>query len=242
MAPGTASVYEGTISHRRRAVRDTAFRHRIALAYLDVDALPAALTRRRPGVIRFRRADYLGDPAIPLADAVRDLVRLRTGHRPHGPVRVLTHLRVLGRCFNPVSFYYCFDAHEQLRAVVAEVTNTPWGERHAYVLEAAAKPSAEEAEARTPKELHVSPFFGMAQEYAWTTGRPGKSLAVHIANDEQGETVFDAHLALHRRPFTRAWRARHALSALRVGVLIYAHAAALKLRGVPVHRHPAQAR
>jgi DUF1365 family protein len=236
MAPSTAAIYEGTISHRRRAVRDSAFQHRIALAYVDLDALPAGLTRRRPGLVRFRRSDYLGDPAIPLADAVRDLVRARTGHRPYGPVRLLTHLRVLGRCFNPVSFYYCFDAHEQLRAVVAEVTNTPWGERHAYVLEGGADA------ARTPKELHVSPFFGMAQEYAWSAGRPGTTLAVHIANDEHGETVFDAHLALRRRPFTRATRTRHALSALRVGVLIYAHAVALKLKGVPVHRHPAQAR
>jgi DUF1365 family protein len=236
MAPTTAVIYEGTISHRRRAVRDTAFHHRIALAYVDLDALPARLTRRRPGLVRFRRADYLGDPAIPLADAVRDLVRTRTGYRPHGPVRLLTHLRVMGHCFNPVSFYYCFDTQEQLRAVVAEVTNTPWGERHAYVLEGGADA------ARTPKELHVSPFFGMAQEYAWSAGRPGSTLAVHIANDEHGETVFDAHLALQRRPLTRLALARHARSALRVGVLIYAHAVALKLKGVPVHRHPAQAR
>jgi DUF1365 family protein len=236
MAPARPAIYEGTIAHSRRSVRDTAFRHRIVLAYLDLDAVPERLTRRAPGLVRFRRADYLGDPAIPLADAVRDLVRVRTGRRPTGPVRLLTHLRVAGRCFNPVSFYYCFDRHEQLSAVVAEVTNTPWGERHAYVLEGAADA------ARTPKELHVSPFFGMAQEYAWSAGRPGAELTVHIANHEGAATVFDAHLALRRRAFTRAGLARHALSAARVGVLIYAHAIALKLRGVPVHRHPAQAR
>jgi DUF1365 family protein len=228
-----AALYEGTISHRRSAVRETAFTHRIALAYLDLDALPARLTRRRPGLVRFRRQDYLGDPAIPLADAVRDLVRARTGTRLSGPVHLLTHVRVAGRCFNPVSFYYCFDARKELRAVVAEVTNTPWGERHAYVLDGSGD------RARTPKELHVSPFFGMAQEYEWSAGRPGSTLAVHIANREGATRVFDAHLALQRRPLTRTALARHALSALRVGVLIYAHAVALKLKGVPIHRHPA---
>lgn len=236
MPASAAAIYEGTISHRRRSVRDNAFAHRIALAYLDLDALPARLTRRRPGLVRFRRQDYLGDPAIPLADAVRDLVRARTGLRLNGPVRLLTHLRVAGRCFNPVSFYYCFDVRGELRAVVAEVTNTPWGERHAYVLEGDGRAAS------TPKELHVSPFFGMAQEYEWNAQRPGNTLAVSIANHERGDTVFAAHLALRRRPLTRATLAHHAVSALRVGVLIYAHAVALKLKGVPVHRHPAQVR
>ncbi len=47
---------------------------------------------------------------MPLAEAVRELVRERTGVRPDGPIRLLTHLRYFGHCFNPVSFYYCFDA------------------------------------------------------------------------------------------------------------------------------------
>ena len=81
---------------------------------------------------------------MPLADAVRDLVEERTGARPAGPIRLLTHLRSFGHCFNPVSFYYCFDpAGERVEAVVAEVTNTPWGERHAYVLERARRRRAE---------------------------------------------------------------------------------------------------
>jgi DUF1365 family protein len=217
------AVYEGTISHRRSAVRAYGFRHRIAMAYVDLGAVPARLTRRRPGVVRFRREDYLGDGAI------RDLVEQRTGARPAGPVGLLTNLRTLGRCFNPVSFYYCFDAPgERVEAVVAEVTNTPWGERHAYVLR----------DATSPKELHVSPFFGMDQEYAWSAGAPGDELVVRIANREGGRQVFAATLAVHRRPMTRATLGHHMLSSLRTGVLIYCHALVLKLRGVPLHRHP----
>ncbi len=218
------AVYEGSISHRRRAVRRYGFRHRIALAYLDLAHVPAPLTRARPGLLRFRPEDYLGECAV------RDLVQRRTGARPDGPIGLLTNLRTLGRCFNPVSFYYCFDAAgDRVEAVVAEVTNTPWGERHAYVL----------SDEPTPKALHVSPFFGMDQRYEWSAGAPGERLAVRIANREAGERVFEADLVLHRRPMTRVTRRHHALSSLRVGVLIYAHALALKLRGVPLHRHPA---
>ena len=92
-----------------------------------------------PGLVRFRRGDYLGDPPSGWQDAVRALVERRTGRAPAGPIRLLTQLRTFGHCFNPVSFYYCFTPQEQLDAVVAEVTSTPWGERHAYVLQRTAK-------------------------------------------------------------------------------------------------------
>lgn len=217
------AVYEGTISHRRRAVRDSGFRHRIALVYLDLADVPARFTRPWPGVLRFRPEDYLGEAAV------RDLVEEHTGTRPTGRIMLLTNLRTLGRCFNPVSFFYCFDpAGEHVEAVVAEVTNTPWGERHAYVL----------SDDPTPKALHVSPFFGMDQQYEWSAGAPGDELVVRIANREGSRRVFGATLAVRRRALTRATRLHHALSSLRVGVLIYAHALALKLHRVPVHRHP----
>ena len=95
----------------------------------------SAVVGAAPAPAWFRRADYLGDPAVPLDQAVLDLVEERTGRRPDGPVRLLTSVRTFGHVFNPVSFYYCFDrGGEQVQAVVAEVTNTPWGERHTYAL------------------------------------------------------------------------------------------------------------
>ena len=102
-----SAIYEGTIRHRRFAVRTHEFRYRIAMAYVDLDELPTLLGGR-PGLVRFRRSDYLGDPATPLDQAVRALVRARLGSAPQGPIRLLTHLRTFGHCFNPVSFYFCF--------------------------------------------------------------------------------------------------------------------------------------
>jgi DUF1365 family protein len=241
-----SAIYEGTIRHRRFAVREREFRHRLALLYVDLDELPEVLGGRLvapwPGLVRMRRADYLGDPDVPLAAAVRALVAQRTGADPGGPVRVLTQARTLGHCFNPVSFYYCFaPGGERLEAVVAEVTNTPWGERHAYVLPRGGDGAVLAGGA--DKALHVSPFMAMDQRYAWRATRPGPTLSVHIESTEHGAPAFDATLALRRRALTRAalarTTARYPAATLRVLALIYGHALALWLRRVPVHAHPA---
>jgi uncharacterized protein len=239
-----SALYSGTIRHRRFAERPHAFAHPVAMHFVDLDEVPGLLggrlVERRPGLVRFRRRDYLGDPTVPLADAVRGLVAERTGSAPEGPIRLLTHLRTLGHCFNPVSFYYCYDRDERLAALVAEVTNTPWGERHAYVL-----PRGEDdavLRASFAKELHVSPFMGMDQRYDWRATDPGPTLSVHIENEERGETAFDATLSLRREPLTRAALARvtrrYPAATLRILALIYGHAVGLKLRGVGVRPHP----
>jgi DUF1365 family protein len=227
-------IYEGTIRHRRREPRRS-FEHRIALFYIDLDELPGLLggrlVRRRPGLLRFRRRDYLGP------DAIRDAVHAETGHRPGGPIRVLTQLRSFGHCFNPVSFYYCLDGPgERVDTVVAEVTNTPWGERAAYVIPG--------GRGDVTKALHVSPFMAMDHRYSVRAAVPGERLAIHIQSRRNDAPAFDATLTLRRRELTRGAAARLALrypfANLRVLALIYGHAVGLKLAGAPVHRHPAR--
>ncbi len=246
-------LYEGSVRHRRRGPVPSEFRHRLFMAYLDLDELPALFdgsltwSARRPAPAWFRRADYLGDPQVPLNEAVLDLVAVRTGARPEGPVRVLTHLRYLGHCFNPVSFYYCFDASgEQVQAVVAEVTNTPWGERHAYVMAVAT--SSDRGAARVmrehlPKQLHVSPLMAMDLSYDWRLTVPAEQLLVHIeAHASAGESVFDATLSLERREIDvvalRRALLRHPLMTVRVQASIYVHALRLRLRGAKWFTHP----
>ena len=235
-----SALYSGSVRHRRFARPGNEFEHGLSLAYVDLDELPRLLGGRlaspRPGIVRFRRTDYLGgDPARPLGDAVRELTG--TG----GPVRLLTGLRTFGHCFNPVSFYYCFDDDGRtLAAVLAEVTSTPWGERHPYVVHRSARSTVVRGDSE--KRLHVSPFMGMDQRYSWSVATPGRTIAVHIESREAGEKAFDATLSLRRRPLTRrslaAVTARYPFATLRVLALIYAHAARLKLRGATVHPHP----
>jgi DUF1365 family protein len=223
-----SAFYEGTVQHRRFAVREHRFRHRISMAYVDVDDVPALLGRR------FRRGDHLGDPQRPLRDVVREIAG---PDAPRGPVRVLTNLRTLGHCFNPVCFYYLFEEDgETVGAVVAEVTNTPWGDRHAYVLQR--QDGQRVLSADMDKRMHVSPFMGMDQRYTLRAAEPGPTLSVHVENREDGAKVFDATLKLRRRPLDRRGLLRHYGATLRVIALIYAHAVVLKLKGVPWHRKP----
>lgn len=154
-------LYDGWVRHRRFAPRAHAFRYRLFMAYLDLTELDRVFrgrwfwSTRRPALAWFRRADYLGDPSVPLDQAVRDCVERNTGVRPRGPIRLLTHLRYFGYVFNPVSFYYCFDtADTRVETIVAEITNTPWGERHAYVLSARGE---QPLRFRFGKAFHVSP-------------------------------------------------------------------------------------
>jgi len=248
----TSAIYEGTVVHRRRAPVVHAFRRRLFMTYLDLGELPELFdghplwSARRPAPAWFRRADFLGDPAVPLADAVRDLVEERLGARPAGPVRMLAHLRYLGHSFNPVSVYWCFAPDgARVEAVVAEVTNTPWGERHAYVASGEGNPEGVLLESRHRKALHVSSFMAMEQEYRWRVSTPGERIAVAIESRQDGEPLFDAQLSLRRRALTprssTAVLARHPAT-LQVLGGIYGQAVRLRAKGAPWHPHPEAAR
>jgi len=241
------------VRHRRTTPRDE-FRFALFMAYIDLDELPSLFdssrlwSAHRPALAWFRRADYLGDPSTPLRTAVADLVAQSAGVSLDGPIRVLTHLRCLGHCFNPVSFYYCFDAAaEHVRAVVADVTNTPWGERHAYVMPVDARGehgSTSVLHGRFVKALHVSPLMGMQHTYDWRLSEPGERLSVHIesTSDHDGARAFDATLSLARREITsgelRRAIIRHPALTMRLSARIYTHALRLRLRGARYHPHP----
>lgn len=244
-------LYTGHIRHRRFGPRRNAFRYRLFMACIDLAELPGVFdgrwfwSARRPALVRFRRSDYLGDPAVPLDTAVRDLVEQRLGHRPDGLIRLLTHLRYFGYNFNPVSFYYVYDrTGERLETVVAEITNTPWDERHAYVLPVrdAAREGAQVLRWQFDKAFHVSPFLPMDMRYDWRFTAPGDTLGVHMENWREGASQFDATLTLHREPLTGAALARALVSVpfvtMKVSALIYWQALVLLLKRVPFFTHP----
>jgi len=229
------------------------FHYPLLMFYLDLDELPELFdgtplcSARGVALAYFRRADYLGDPGVPLKKAVWDLVADRTGSRPAGPVRLLTHIRCFGHCFNPVSFYYCFEeSGERIVAVVADVTNTPWGERHAYVM--GVEQSADHGSLRLmhgefSKQLHVSPLMGMDHIYDWRLSEPARELIVHIESRHTGgELAFDATLSLRQRelsPRTLAdTLASYPLQSMRIMARIYSHALRLMLRGDTYFPHP----
>jgi DUF1365 family protein len=245
-----SAVYEGFVSHHRHTPVDHGFRYDHAMLLLDLAELPGLFdchplwSARGRAPARFSRPDYLGDPATPLDTAVRSLVTERIGERPDGPIRLLTNVRMLGHCFNPVSFYYCYRADgETLRAVVAQVTNTPWGERHAYVMDVDSGGGPGSVLGQSfDKVFHVSPFMGMDHRYDWRLTAPGDQLVAHISSHRNDQVVFDATLSLRRRTLDRAaltrMLVRYPATTLRVSARIYGQAVRLKLKGAPYHPHP----
>lgn len=257
----TSAIYEGWVRHRRWTP-EHAFTFPLFMAYLDLAEVDEVLAVSRwwgrewwrPA--RFVRSDYLRGPggaAQELDGAVRDVVEAELGERPRGPVRMLTHLRCFGYVFNPVTFYYCFgkDARggERVEAIVAEITNTPWGEMHAYVLDGRGARRGGHLRWGFDKVFHVSPFMPMDLGYDWAFTDPNERLTVQMnlrragsGEEGGGGKVFDATLRLERRELTpgamRSVLARYPLMAGQVIASIHFEALKLWLKGAKVHRHP----
>jgi DUF1365 family protein len=247
-------LYTGTVQHRRREPVSNAFRYRLFMMYLDLAELPRLFdpylfwSAKRAAPARFKREDYLqtdGDASLPLDESVRRLVARETGKRPAGPIRLLTHLRYFGYSFNPVSFYYCFDeSGAKLETIVAEITNTPWKQRHAYVLPVATsvRSSRHSWQFKFDKQFHVSPFNPMDMRYDWRFGIPDSGLYVHMENWRDGRPVFDATLTLKRKAIGSASLA-HALVGFplmtaQVITLIHWQALRLWIKRAPFYTHP----
>ena len=255
----TTEWLEGTIRHRRKLPARHDFQYDIGMLALDLDdwtALPRFspfLSAGRFNWVSLYREDYL-DPEVPsLRTAVQQRVKAATGWQPDGPIQLLTHPRYLGYIFNPVSFYLCYQAGQHPengdvpRAILAQITNTPWKERHVYCLECQHPGPGSKEDWQTErfafsKRFHVSPFNGMNQHYQWLFSFRGPDLRIHMNVREDERKHFDATLVVRRSPFDRKTfhnsLVRFPLETIKGTAGIYWNALKLKLKGAHFYTHP----
>ena len=245
-------LYWGTIFHRRHTPFTRFFKYPIFMAYIDITSLSTTMSPsllwniNKPAIVSFRRSDYHGDPQVDLEDAVRLTLLEKTGRSFNGPIRLLTNLRYFGYCFNPVSFYYCFnEADDKVEAIMAEVTNTPWGERCCYVLSDNLNKTTSSIKKYQPiKKMHVSPFMPMEIDYEWTFTKPEQKINVSMSNSEEGNKFFNVGLRMKRNNISSYALARillvYPLITLKIIFGIHWQALRLWLKKCPIYVHPSK--
>ena len=247
-----SAIYSGSLRHRRFWPKQHQFTYSLTLFYIDLDELQDLFSHslwwslNSVNLGYFNRKDYLAPHHIPLKDAVKQRIEAELGDCPKGAIRVLTNLRLWGFCFNPVSFYYVFEpGAENPSVILAEVNNTPWNQRHSYLI--TCDPQSGKTQETFAKQFHVSPFNPLAMNYHWVSTAPSENLLVHMENhsDQQGPGChMDATLNLKRHAWTKQLLHRHLWlapwSALKVPLAIYWQALKLWLKRVPYFAHPGQ--
>ena len=242
-------IYRGRVLHRRLRPVEHAFRYKLFMMYLDLDELPNVFkgrwcwSTRWPALAWFRRREHMGAADLPLGDAVRSWIRQQTGAEHQGPIRLLTHLRYFGYQMNPVSFFFCFDKQENLKHIVAEVNNTPWGEQHCYLLQPQHfAPQESSVRQEMEKEFHVSPFMPMDMTYRWRVSDPGERLNIGISNFQDQQRMLSVAMSMEKQPLTartlRGVLLRYPFMTTQVFAGIYWQAFRLWRKKVTFFAHP----
>lgn len=232
-----SAIYSGRVRHRRFELRNHTFSYPLYMMALDLDELDMVvplLGQSRWPALRWMRSDYLSArPEAKLKEAATKQISELGGDIAVDRIVLVCQLRCFGLYFSPINTYF---AYQRDRAVymLAEVSNTPWGETHYYLVDLI-NPQT------TPKAFHVSPFMAMNMHYRWRIKPPAESLCIHIESWRE-QLLFDATLVLKRRELNpsniKMLLKKWPMMTLNIVRGIYWQAFKLFAKGIPFHSHP----
>jgi uncharacterized protein len=224
-----SAIYEGWLRHRRLTSVSNELRYPLYMMLLDLDEVDAVValhplwSRSRWALSGFRASDYFGHKPTPAALKLHVQETFRSeGGLDVSRVEVLTNLSCLGFLMNPLSCYFGYNRDGDCVGMLAEVTNTPWGERYHYLLGMADSPSSDHVgsngcsdphttnrliaplrqfqreqttryQYRFNKAFHVSPFNPMDMEYQWVINPPYASM------DTDTRSTLLSHMTLYHQ-------------------------------------------
>ncbi|WJG09957.1 DUF1365 domain-containing protein [Aliiglaciecola sp. LCG003] len=237
-----SAIYSGEVKHARFVPKSHKFSYQVNMFWLELDDVDnieqkvRGFSTSKFAPIQFRRSDFLGDPSLPLTECVIDKMSELAGQPLTGKVFLLSPLRTLGLYFSPVNFYYLRNPGGSYSHLLAEVSNTPWNERHCYLVDL-------DSQHDSQKEFHVSPFNPLDMQYKWNISQPLHSLTVSLACHQQTKH-FVAQLNLTRGELNSSSLRRVVLRipsmAIKTVVGIYWQALKLFIKRMPIYSHPAQ--
>jgi len=234
--PVLPALVAGHVAHHRGGPVRHAFRHSVYQWLVDLDALPETPWYLTP-FASFSAGDHLGDPALSIKENVERFLSLNgITLGKSSRIVMLANARVLGHVFDPLSVFWCFDTHNVLACIVAEVHNT-YGERHVYLLRPDPSGISE-----ADKALHVSPFFDVSGRYELRFELSPDVVSSKVILRRKGAVAFTATFRGHPRPATRmavlAQIIRKPLMPQQISAMIRMHGVWLWLRRLPLQRRP----
>lgn len=157
--------------HGRKGEIENAFTYGVDYVLFDPQAsadAPFLFSRNKRNLTALFDSDHGGAPkAGQGVNWVWDVLGAHGLDELVARVELLAQPRVLGHVFNPVSFWFGWDASGGLRCVIPEVTNT-FGDRHSYLC---AHPDhgviAPSDKIVARKIFHVSPFQPVKGNYTF---------------------------------------------------------------------------
>ncbi len=195
-----SQIYRGSVRHRRFSQVSNQFQYQLYMLLLDIDEVSQPFSLWPFGTrwfhpIRFLSSDYLkGEPGSLKQRISNKVVTL--GGKKTVKVRALIQARCFGLYFSPANFFFCYDEADKCNQVLVEVSNTPWNQRHYYLLNIDERKSTS-----TEKQFHVSPFMSLDMNYIWKIRPPtidSNKMHIHIENraNSDNKKLFDVSLCM----------------------------------------------